>query len=221
LETRRITSHDVIRFNFTCDRIDQSLRRLKQKLPSHCYNGEHILRIAEVKRLTAMLYLKEKLGSYLSGSEHMQQLLSNSQSRSSQEDHWDADRGTSYSSASSPTASNSPSTARVGRPPLSTSANASYSKPHLIAAIIKLIGTFKTPLVTFLWPLFVVGNAGIDDEEQRRFVLDNLRAIQRTRNLGSVRRARMTVERAFRVKDLELPSSHAWGDDGPGVISLA
>lgn len=73
---------------------------------------------------------------------------------------------------------------------------------------------------TLLWPLFIVGNAGLDDEEHRRFVLDKLETIQQTRHLGSVRRARIAVERDFRAHDLGHHGK-AWGDDGVAYISLA
>jgi hypothetical protein len=224
---------------------------LEQKLPARhppkTASADQILRIAETKRLTAILYLKEKLAGVVSssGANSHQLLPPQSPWRLASQYHSHAGRrkSGSASSSSSPTTASlpvsptidtkhavaptpTPTAAKAG--PISplvspaTSPNStSYSKQWLIAAIIKLIGEFPTPLVALLWPLFVVGNSGLDDEDQRRFVLDNLRTIQKTRNLGSVRRARMTVEQAFRVKDLDLPASPAWGDDGPGVISLA
>lgn len=216
LRTGKITASHVQHFHHVADNIYERLKSLKQKLPSRCINGDPILRIAEVKRLAAMLFLKERMGDYLSGAEHQQELIDSPP---------DAPRRKSTSSSSSTdTATLSLGSGKATRSTLSNSINASYSKQRLIAAIIKLVGSFKTPLATFLWPLYVVGHAGLDDEEQRRFVLEQLRAIQKTRNLGSVRLARITVERAFRTKDLELPFGRAWtesAEEGPRVISLA
>jgi hypothetical protein len=59
-----------------------------------------------------------------------------------------------------------------------------------------------------MWPLYIIGHStGLEDEGQRRFVLERLRAIQSTRNLGNVRQVRLAVEKNFRTIDLDLPSS--------------
>ena len=62
------------------------------------------------------------------------------------------------------------------------------------------------------------------DEEQRRFVHDRLTALQRVRNLGSVRRARVCVEETWMRSDLRPGESNLLGrvKNGSGVlISLA
>lgn len=87
-------------------------------------------------------------------------------------------------------------------------------------------------MATLLWPLFVLGNVALENEEHRRFVLDRLLGIQRARNLGSVRRAIEAVKHAFATKDLDLGSSSSstggwqgwgqgWGQERFRYISLA
>lgn len=61
-------------------------------------------------------------------------------------------------------------------------------------------------MATLLWPLFVLGNLTLENEEHRRFVLDRLLGIQKSRNLGSVRRAIEAVKHSFGTKDLGLNS---------------
>lgn len=74
---------------------------------------------------------------------------------------------------------------------------------------------------TLLWPLFIIGNVDVDEDGHRRFILERLESIQKTRNLGSIRRARMVVESAYRAKDLDHPRGKVWGNEGNGIISLA
>lgn len=61
-------------------------------------------------------------------------------------------------------------------------------------------------MATLLWPLFVLGNVKLENEEHRRFVLDRLLGIQKSRNLGSVRRAIEAVKHSFGTKNLGLNS---------------
>jgi anaphase-promoting complex subunit 1 len=170
----------------------QALRQTLPSLPSFAINREDLLRIAEVKRLTALLFLRERLGN-----------------------------------------PNVPANIRPGDIPFydnistpnaivpgAVETSLSACKSRLVSAIISLISTLPDS-ATLLWPLFVVGNSGLDDEEQRRFVLERLEDIQKTRNLGSVRRARMVVEDAYRARDLDHPRGKVWGHEGPGIISLA
>lgn len=93
-------------------------------------------------------------------------------------------------------------------------------KPALVSSIMKLVSTLPNS-ATLLWPLFILGKAGLDNEEHRRFVLDRLDDMQKSRNLGSIRRAKMAVKRAFQSKDLDLPVCHEWSDDGFAFLSLA
>jgi hypothetical protein len=86
--------------------------------------------------------------------------------------------------------------------------------------MIKLISTLPD-MATLLWPLFVLGNTGLENEEHRRFVLDRLANIQKTRNLGSVRRAIDAVKHAFVTKSLLASGNKSWGHETYRYISLA
>lgn len=103
----------------------------------------------------------------------------------------------------------------------------SPSKTQLVTSIIESISTLPD-MATLLWPLFVLGNVALEDEEHRRFVLDRLLGIQRARNLGSVRRAIEAVKYAFVTKGLDLDADltgrgglQGWGDGRFRYISLA
>ncbi|KAL4783426.1 fungal-specific transcription factor domain-containing protein [Aspergillus varians] len=101
---------------------------------------------------------------------------------------------------------------------------------HLISSIISTISTLPN-MTTLLWPLFVLGNVALENEHQRRFVLDRLAGIQRARNLGSVCRAIEAVKHSFRTRDLGLqmdlgsPAGRGrgprWGHESYRFISLA
>jgi hypothetical protein len=93
-------------------------------------------------------------------------------------------------------------------------------KSHLVASMIEMISTIPDR-ATLLWPLFVLGNAGLESEEQRRFVLDRLANVQKINNLGSVRRTIDAVKHAFLTKSLISPSGRAWGHERYRYISLA
>jgi hypothetical protein len=92
------------------------------------------------------------------------------------------------------------------------------NKHHIVTALIKMLSTLPDA-ATLLWPLYILGNAGLENEEHRRFILDRLHRMQRTRNLGSVRRARKAVKRAFQLRDLD--HGRGWEVDGVEFISLA
>ncbi|KAL4995523.1 fungal-specific transcription factor domain-containing protein [Aspergillus recurvatus] len=80
-----------------------------------------------------------------------------------------------------------------------------YSKPQLITSIISSISALPdTTTATLLWPLFVLGNTALENEEHRRFILDRLLGIQRARNLGSVRRTIEAVQHAFGTRGLSM-----------------
>ncbi|PYH94391.1 hypothetical protein BO71DRAFT_419371 [Aspergillus ellipticus CBS 707.79] len=96
----------------------------------------------------------------------------------------------------------------------------SAKKNRMIATIIRLKSNLPdTPIL--LWPLYIIGHARLVDDHQRRFILDRLQLMQRTRNLGSVRRTRTAVKRAFQVFDIKYSLDHTWGDNGIVPISLA
>ncbi|KAL2871194.1 Zn(II)2Cys6 transcription factor [Aspergillus lucknowensis] len=94
------------------------------------------------------------------------------------------------------------------------------SKEQLISSVIESITTLPD-MATLLWPLFVLGNAGLENEDHRRFVLDRLSRIQKMRNLGSVRRTIEAVKHAFGTKDLAWRGDRVWGHESYRYISLA
>ncbi|CAO2658034.1 Nn.00g072940.m01.CDS01 [Neocucurbitaria sp. VM-36] len=89
----------------------------------------------------------------------------------------------------------------------SDSSETAYSHLHPLkqSLVSQLESLPVTPIL--LWPLFVLGNVSPDNEQHRRFVLERLDIMIKTRNLGSVRLARRLVERKFRTWDLQLDES--------------
>ncbi|KAL5340305.1 fungal-specific transcription factor domain-containing protein [Aspergillus crustosus] len=78
------------------------------------------------------------------------------------------------------------------------------STTHLTTSLINSISTLPTPTkATLLWPLFVLGNSCLENQDHRRFVLDRLEDIQQARNLGSVRRTIEAVKHGFGMGGLE------------------
>lgn len=137
------------------DALERSLHSLEQTLPTGSDESSNLSRIAETKRLTALLYLRERLGML-------------------------------------------PSTL----PQNETSPTSPTYRIQLITSIISLIKTLPNSS-TLLWPLFILGNTSSGlDESQRRFVHERLTALQKVRNLGSVRRARLVVEDTWKKIDL-------------------
>ncbi|EEQ90729.2 uncharacterized protein BDCG_05849 [Blastomyces dermatitidis ER-3] len=200
------STHTARISNFNTARIDieAELRVLHQKLPSYASLQEDLLRIAETKRLAAILYLRERLGSptglcYFYSVEKF----------SPHQDH----KHKHNNSINSPLSHQATTLSVVETSP-------SGFKARIVNMIISLMENLPDS-PTLLWPLFIVGTVGLDDEAHRRFVLDRLTSIQKTRNLGSVRKARMVVECAYRAKDIHFPRGKVRGDEGPGVISLA
>lgn len=85
---------------------------------------------------------------------------------------------------------------------VSGSSLASY-KSSLITSVIEQMSPLpSTP--TLLWPLFTLGKGSPADEGHRRFVLERLNDILKSRNLGSVRLARKLVADKYRSWDLEF-----------------
>ncbi|PWY77330.1 Zn(II)2Cys6 transcription factor [Aspergillus sclerotioniger CBS 115572] len=94
------------------------------------------------------------------------------------------------------------------------------TKFSLVSMLINIISTLPdTP--TLLWPLYILGHSGLEDEDHRRFVLDRLERMQRIRNLGSVRRARVAVKHAFQVFDMRLSTARVKNAEAFSSISLA
>ena len=179
---------EMEQYTSSSNEIETSLYFLKQRLPDHYAekNAHNLKRIAETKRLAALLYLRERLD--------LIDDTTNNNIRSS----------TTDISVVVPSA-----TARL------------VCKRHLVSSIIDLMSTLPDS-PTLLWPLFILGNTGLEESEHhRRFVLDRLERIQRTRNLGSVHQTRLAVQRAFCLRDLDYPCGRVWGDAKSGFISLA
>ncbi|PGH06732.1 hypothetical protein GX51_02173 [Blastomyces parvus] len=206
MKTRQLTPQEISTFNTARSDIEAELRVLHQKLPSYASPQEDLLRIAETKRLAAILYLRERLGSP-TGLCYFYPVEKFSPPQNKYQKHKN-NNGINQSIRNHATM------------PSSVETSSSGFKARIVNMIISLMENLPDS-PTLLWPLFIVGNVGLDDEEHRRFVLDRLMSIQKTRNLGSVRRARMVVECAYRAKDIHFPRGKVWGDEGPGVISLA
>ncbi|CRG83552.1 Pc22g16640 [Talaromyces islandicus] len=185
----------------SCEDIEIALESLQQTCPAHSSpTDSYILQIAEIKRLTALLYFNENLGEFVSPLPPLHRSMSSPPS------------STSSSLSSSPL--NSSSSHSIPSP--------KGTKQRLVSSIIEGISALPNPdTASVLWPLYVIGHStALEDESQRRFVLERLHNIQQTRNLGSVRAAKTTVERTFRTRDLELPGSKG-GQQGKWVVSLA
>ncbi|KAL2847507.1 fungal-specific transcription factor domain-containing protein [Aspergillus pseudoustus] len=184
LMTRPLSPSEIHDHETTTCELHHALVTLKQRLPSHSADRKDLEQIANIKHLTALLYLHERLG-----------VLKHSQPRSSYLSpiHSWLDKGSG---------SNEP------------------MKNRLVSAIVELIATLPD-MATLLWPLFIVGNIGVENEDHRRFVLDRLSNIQRLRNLGSVRRTIDAVKHAFGTKGLEYGVERMWGHESYRYISLA
>ncbi|RJE20412.1 hypothetical protein PHISCL_07244, partial [Aspergillus sclerotialis] len=150
--------------------IELSLHSLRQLLPQHMGGHIDLIKIAETKRLAALLYLHERR-------------------------------------------------AAIAIPGILLGAPG-REKSALVSSIINLVSSLPNS-ATLLWPLFILGKSGLDNEEHRRFVLDRLDDMQKSRNLGSIRRAKMAVKRAFQAQDLNLPAGQEWSRDGFAFLSLA
>lgn len=187
-----------------CEDVGMGLESLHQKLPALTSPTESfILQIAEIKRLSALLYFTENLGDLVSPSS----LSSAALAHSGQYHTCSMPTPSSFSSSAS--TSSSTSTSSISSSSSSTPKNATATKQRLVSTIIDLISTLPNPnSASVMWPLYIIGHStGLEDETQRRFVLERLRAIQSTRNLGNVRQVRLAVEKNFRTMDLDLPSS--------------
>ena len=134
---RELTVGESSYFATARNEIEASLQVLRQTLPSFAADQEDLLRIAETKRLTALLFLRERLGNpTLSPTVHPGNI---------------------------PLYNNIPTPNAIVPGAVETSLSA--CKGRLVSAIISLISTLPDS-ATLLWPLFVVGNIGLDDEEQ-------------------------------------------------------
>lgn len=105
----------------------------------------------------------------------------------------------------------------------------SPSEPHMMRltkTILNLIPRISLRTNTLLWPLFIVGVFGVRPESDgdRIIVLKTLDALQKTRQLGCVKKARDLIEHVWTIRDLS-PAEAAKGrsilDGRHRKISLA
>ncbi|EZF59930.1 hypothetical protein H104_07135 [Trichophyton rubrum CBS 289.86] len=200
-KSRPLSISELSYFNNARNNLELELQSVQQTLPSYAKDRDDLLRVAEVKRLTALLYLRQRLGTPRNSS-----ILS------------PVSVGLF---ARYPIAFNTNTTQAPPSPgPLAMVESSTLAwKEKLVTDIITIISTLPDT-ATLLWPLFVVGSVNIDNEEHRRFILERLQNIQNSRNLGNIRRARLAVESAYRARDLDHPRGNDWGREGRG-ISLA
>ncbi|KAL4924076.1 transcription factor domain-containing protein [Aspergillus undulatus] len=176
LKRRPLNTSESHQYTITANRLHRAVINLKQTLPAHSHDREDLQQIAHIKRLVAQLYLIECLGPPPS----------------------------MYTKANFPELSNSHETN-----PYQAVHRHTQSKHSLITSLITSISTLtntatdpNTNMATLLWPLFILGNVSLENEEHRRFVLDKLMGIQKARNLGSVRRTIEAVKYTFGTKGL-------------------
>ncbi|CZR57838.1 uncharacterized protein PAC_07727 [Phialocephala subalpina] len=96
------------------------------------------------------------------------------------------------------------------------------SQPHIIrltSQILSLLPKIGVWSNTILWPLYIVGVMGIQSErdEDKLVVLERFEALQRTRQLGNVKRARRVVEAIWRLRDIRGSEGVGW-EDVQGIV---
>ncbi|OTA92176.1 hypothetical protein M434DRAFT_32064 [Hypoxylon sp. CO27-5] len=102
-------------------------------------------------------------------------------------------------------------------------------EPHIIRVtshILSLVPKISLRTHTGLWPLFIVATLGIRPEcdEDRKLLLGRLAALQQTRQLASVKKARLIIEDVWKSRDLHPNDSPGWSilqGRRHGAISLA
>ncbi|KAM5345660.1 hypothetical protein ACJ41O_011521 [Fusarium nematophilum] len=228
LKRRSLTPREIERYTNMASDIGTALLSLRQKLPKDAAAKKDLKSVARIKHLAALLYLTERLGHFRPRSEGFSTSTS-----VSFDDTTDAERWTF--TAAEPSSSMGKQRANAGHsgrnsPPSEDELDIRHDesiplhgggKKHLVSSMIRLISTLPD-MPTLLWPLFVIGNAGLEDEEQRGFVLDRLASMQKMENLGSVRRTIDAVTHAFTTKGLLLSSGgRRWGHESYRYISLA
>ncbi|KAK5742370.1 hypothetical protein LTR17_003382 [Elasticomyces elasticus] len=83
----------------------------------------------------------------------------------------------------------------------------------LTSQFCDMLGRISINTTVLLWPLFIIGTFGIQPErdEDRKVVLDRLMAMQRTRQLAHVKKARRVIEGVWKARDLRAPhESQSW-----------
>ncbi|KAI1441756.1 fungal-specific transcription factor domain-containing protein [Annulohypoxylon stygium] len=106
--------------------------------------------------------------------------------------------------------------------------NASPYEPKMIritSQILSLIPKISLRTHTGLWPLFIVATLGVREcDEDRKLILSRLAALQQTRQLASVKKARLIIEDVWKSRDLWPDKSQGWSilqGRRHGAISLA
>ena len=84
---------------------------------------------------------------------------------------------------------------------------------HMVKITNEILGLIQHISVrtnTLLWPLFIVAVMGIrtEDEENRTFLLEKLAALQESRQLGNVNKARRLIEDVWNARNLH--PSQTW-----------
>lgn len=87
---------------------------------------------------------------------------------------------------------------------------------RITGQILALIPKISLRSHALLWTLFIVGTMAIgqgDGDSGRKFILERLVSLQRTRELENVRIAREVVEAVWKIRDLRGPEYvGGWGD---------
>ncbi|KAK7753595.1 hypothetical protein SLS62_004453 [Diatrype stigma] len=102
-------------------------------------------------------------------------------------------------------------------------------EPHVVRVthqIMALIPQISLRTHTGLWPLFIVATLGIRSEcdEDRKLLLSHLTALQETRQLANVKKARRIIEGVWKARDLRPDEPQGWAilqGRRHGPISLA
>ncbi|KAJ5094191.1 hypothetical protein N7456_010052 [Penicillium angulare] len=233
LRSRSLTRYEVQKYASISSEVGKSLLSLKQRFSEQSEGKKGLQRVAQIKHAAALLYLTERFGPkkgkcastcfptcFPASLTAMEWELEDIglQRSADQENISRANHQTSGPQSDTSTANY--------HKPLGDITGQEYKgicaicKVKLITSMIELISTLPD-MATLLWPLFVLGNVGLENEEQRRFVIDRLANIQRTQNLGSVRRTIDAVKHAFGTKELLPSNERSWGHETYHYISLA
>ncbi|KAI1495432.1 fungal-specific transcription factor domain-containing protein [Biscogniauxia marginata] len=86
---------------------------------------------------------------------------------------------------------------------------ASPHEPCMVRLTLKalsIIPKISLRTNTVLWPLFIIATLGIrpESDEDRNLVLGRLAALQNTRQLGNVKKARHVIESVWKARDLKI-----------------
>lgn len=169
------TTFELAALTATRDALERKLHSIQQTVPPGASSPSDLALIAETKRLTALLYLRQRLGNLEILTSHKRLNLQSEPGGG------------------------------AGEP------SHKYQCQLATSIISHITSLPNTP--TLLWPLFILGKMTTLDEEQRRFVHERLTSLQKVRNLGSVRSARLDVENTWKRNDLRL--------DGEAVMNRA